>query len=94
MARSLERLIADAEYRRAPLRGSAIQPCREQVRNALPVMFDLIAWLRGSSPADARGVARLRAVLCDGAGPCYTRVRPDALTDALQAVVPWLEAQD
>ena len=59
-------------------------PCREQVRDALPEIMAISAWLRTAEPVDARGVAMLRAVLADGGGPCYVRSHPAALTVRLQ----------
>jgi hypothetical protein len=44
---------------------------------------------------DARGTARLRLLLTDGTGPCYTPSgRPDALAVELQTVDRWLDAAD
>ena len=50
--------------------------------------------LRSGSPADCRGIATLRMLLSDGAGPCYTRIHPTALTLALDDVSQWLDAVD
>jgi hypothetical protein len=35
-------------------------------------------------------VARLNILLSDGNGPCYVKIRRDALTDALQEISQWL----
>ena len=87
---SLERLTERAERPLAPLSSAAIPPCREQVRDALPEIMAMSAILRSAEPIDARGVAKLRALLSDGSGPCYKRSCPSALTDALQEVSRWL----
>jgi hypothetical protein len=91
LARALE-LLADASERPpAPHLCAAIPTCRDQVRDALPLIMAVSARLRSAEPIDARGVARLRALLSDGGGPCYRVSRTDALTDALRAVSSCLD---
>jgi hypothetical protein len=96
LARSLEHLIEHAEMSRSQLgRTAVVIPCREQVREARPVILAIAARLRASAPVDARGMAWLRLVLTDGTGPCYTPSgRPDALAVELQTVDRWLDAAD
>ena len=95
LARSLARLVRDAEQRPVgPFGGGPVPPCRIQVHNARPLLLALSAQLRAGEPVEAAGIARLRALLCDGTGPCYARIEPDALTTALQAISQWLEVQD
>jgi len=86
LARSLQLLVERAERTAPSGMSAAIAPCREQVRNALPEIRAISAWLRTAEPVDARGVAMLRAVLADGGGPCYVRSHPAALTARLQEV--------
>jgi hypothetical protein len=86
LARSLEHLIERAEEPRARFPSAAVPPCREQVREAMPQLLAISSRLRSGEPVDAGGVARLRALLSDGAGPCYARSQPDALALALQTV--------
>jgi hypothetical protein len=90
LARSLERLIEDAERPRDRF-SAVVPPCREQVREAMPAMLALASRLRSSEPVDARGVAQLTSLLCDTAGPCYMRARPGALAVALEAIDRTLE---
>jgi hypothetical protein len=90
LARSLERLLEDAERIPTPFRGAAIRPCRGQVLGALAEIMAISALLRSAQPVYARGVAMLRAVLSDGSGPCYFRSDPAALSQALQEVSRWL----
>jgi hypothetical protein len=95
LARWLERLVEHAE--RPPARftiSAVVPPCREQVHAALPVILATASRLRSRAPVDARGVARLRALLSDGAGPCYSRADPVALTVALETISQWLDVQD
>jgi len=94
LARSLEQLAERAEQPPTPFRGAAIPPCREQVRAALPLILAISGRLRSAEPVDARGIARLRGLLCDGGGPCYARIHPEALTIALQDASQWLDVSD
>ena len=90
LARSLERLIEHAQRPPGPYRGAVVQPCREQVIEALPALLTTAGRLRSAEPIDARGVARLNILLSDGSGPCYVRIQRNALTDALQEISQWL----
>jgi hypothetical protein len=94
LACSLEHLVEHADGPPVHWR-SAVPPCRPQVSEARPVILAIAARLRATAPVDARGMARLRLLLTDGAGPCYTpSVRPDALAVELQTVDRWLDAAD
>ena len=93
LARSLERLVEDAE-RRLPARSSVVPPCREQVREARPLILAIAARLRANTPVDASGVVLLRALLSDGTGPCYAPSHPETLLVALRNISPRLEALD
>ena len=90
LARSLERLVEQAQHARSQYRGAVIYPCREQVMEALPALLTIAGRLRSADPIDARAIARLRILLSDGSGPCYVRIRRNALTDALQEISQWL----
>jgi hypothetical protein len=93
LARSLERLVENAEDPTARFISAVIPPCREQVREAMPLLLTVASRLRSAEPVDARGVARLRALLADGSGPCYMPSRPDALTIALQSISRSLDVE-
>jgi hypothetical protein len=90
LARSLERLVENAQSTRNQCRGAVVYPCREQVLEALPVLLTIAGRLRCADPIDARGIARLNILLSDGSGPCYVRIRCNALKDALQEISQWL----
>jgi hypothetical protein len=75
-------------------RTAAVQPCREQVRDALPEIMAIVGCLRSAEPIDAHGVVLLRALVSDGGGPCYANQHPAALTEALREVSTWLRAAD
>jgi hypothetical protein len=90
LARSLERLVEQAQQPRSQQRGAVVYPCREQVIEAMPTLLTIAGRLRSADPVDARGMARLHILLSDGSGPCYVRIRRNALTDALQEISQWL----
>jgi hypothetical protein len=90
LARSLERLVEQAQQPRNQQRGAVVYPCREQVIEAMPALLTIAGRLRSADPVDARGMARLNILISDGSGPCYVRIRRNALTDALQEISQWL----
>jgi hypothetical protein len=92
LARSLERLVEEAETRRPPFRTAVVQPCRPQVREARPLILTIAQRLRSNGPVGVCGIARLQALLSNGTGPCYTPSHPDALITELRAVADLLEA--
>lgn len=94
LARSLERVLEHAAHPSPAFLTAAIAPCREQVYPARRLIGELARHLRSGRPVNARGVAQLRALVSDGAGPCYLPSDPEALTNALETVSEWLDAQD
>jgi hypothetical protein len=58
-------------------------------RSLLPLLT-MAGRLRSEDPVDARGVARPKILLSDGSGPCYVRIRRNALADALHEISQWL----
>ena len=94
LARSLERLVETADDHRGPFRGAVVQPCSEQVHAALPLILAIAVRLRSPAPVAASGVARLRALLCDGGGPCYLPSEDDALRIALETIWQCLDVPD
>ena len=94
LARSLERLVEQAEQPRTPYRSAVVQPSRPRVREARPVLLTLASRLRGNVPVDPRGVAALKDLLSDGTGPCYMHGHPDTLKLRLQAIDQLLDVQD
>ena len=67
--------------------------CPEQVREARAPILELACRLRSGDALDARGVAHLTRLLCDGSGPCYAEGQ-QSLVSALEEVSEWLEALD
>jgi hypothetical protein len=90
LARSLERLIEVTEQP-AAFRGSVVPPCCEQVRDATPQIAAIARRLRSRTPVDARGVAYLRELLCNGDSPVYLRSSAGALAAEPQAVSELLD---
>ena len=94
LAGSLERLVNDAYQQPTPARSAVVLVCREQVLDAMPLIAVISSRLRSGAPVDARGIAKLHHLLCDGFGPCYRQTRPEALTVALQEVSRSLDITD
>ena len=57
-------------------------------------MLTIAHLLRSNAPVDARGVARLQALLSNGTGPCYTPSYPDALITELKKIEELIEAHN
>jgi hypothetical protein len=96
LASTLDRLIERAENpprasRTIPSLFAGVPPCRDQVREATTLIVSIAAGLRSGEPLDPRGVARLKTLLADRSGPCYTSSRPDALAAALREAAELLE---
>ena len=94
LARGLERLVEQAEEPRSVPRVAAIQPWRPGVREARPLMLTLASRLRGSAPVAPRGIAALKDLLTDSAGPVYTLGDPTTLKRQLEVIDQWLDVQD
>ena len=86
--------VQHSERPGGPFRGAVVQPCREQVREAIPEILDVAAILRSSVPVRAQAVAALSELLSDGGGPCYARSEPAALRLALERVAETLTVED
>jgi hypothetical protein len=94
VARTLDRLVDRAENpRRASLIGHPA-PCREQVRNAMPLIHTFRSRLLSGEPLAAEGIARLKVLLAYRRGPCYVPSGPDALMAALQDIGRSLDIGD
>jgi len=73
LARSLERLIETSEQSMTSLPGPAVPPRPDQVLTAKSLLVAIASRLRSGDPVDARGVAYLRELLCNGDSPVYAR---------------------
>lgn len=90
-ARRLDRLVDRAENPRPASLIAPRPPCREQVRNAMPLILTFRSQLLSKEPLASEGIARLKILLADRRGPCYVPSEPDALMAALQEIVPSLD---
>lgn len=93
-ADGLERVLAETERpRRTSFHGRRFAvaiPDPAVVILSAPVIWEIVAMLRGPAPVSAEGMARLRAVLGDGAGPLYCIGQADPLRAALEHIARWL----
>jgi len=86
LALRLDRLVDRAENPRPAFLIAARAPCREQVRDAMPLILALRSRLLSSEPLAVQGIARLKTLLNNPYGPCYVAGQRDALTVALQEI--------
>jgi hypothetical protein len=92
VAHALEHLLWAAATPRAQLARGAVAPCRVSVAATAGQIMSLAGRLRSDEPVAAAGVARLEALLTDGAGPVYADGRAEALAGALNLAAQWLDA--
>jgi hypothetical protein len=79
IAAGIERVIRAAHE---PAARSRITPRRSSVKSTVGELDELAGLLRSRSPLYARGIAMLRELLRDGAGPVYVGA-PDELASTL-----------
>jgi hypothetical protein len=90
LARSLTRIVAACDV---PARSRLKTPvCRPAVRQARPELAALAGRLGSSGPVDVHGVARVRTLLADGAGPLYQPAPPERLRCELVEVLTALDS--
>lgn len=92
VANSLDRLIERSELPASRIQITAV-PSRAQIRNAKGLLHATAARLRSAEPLDARGIAHLKILLSDRAGPCYAADDAGALTIALHDASGSLDAR-
>ena len=90
-ADGLERALAATDrLPRSSRMGGAVVADPAAVILSAPLMWEIIGELRGTGPVSAEGMARLRALLCDGAGPLYAARQHEELRQALEHIARWL----
>jgi hypothetical protein len=89
VAYGLARVLRDALA--GPGFSAAVQPDRNEVLAARTVLAVLDRRLRDPQPVTAQGVAMLRELLVDGAGPLYRRREPGTLGSRLRSAAAALE---
>jgi hypothetical protein len=90
LARAIRRLLNDVHHRVRP-RHFSVPICRAKVWRSHDTLQGLADRLLADEPLDARGLAQIRLLLSDGAGPLYARPRADDLEPALQCAIAALE---
>ena len=91
VVRTLDRLVDRAQHPRPA--SLLVQPCPEQVRDAMPLILSIRSRLLSGEPLATRGIAQLKTLLRDRSGACYTPSGEGALTLALQEVSELLGAE-
>jgi len=81
IADGLERVALSADVPRSRVR---ILPARAAILANRSELLEIAGILRDDRPLYARGVAMLRGILTDGAGPAYTDRRGEGLAGQLQ----------
>jgi hypothetical protein len=90
-ATGLERVLAETERPPRNTRFSGVvTPDPATVILCAPAIWEIIGTLRAPAPVSAEGMARLRALLCDGAGPLYCARNPEQLRQSLEHTSRWL----
>jgi hypothetical protein len=90
-AQGLERVLADTERPQRPtLLGAVLTPDAGAVLLSAPLMWTIVAQLRGAEAVSAEGMVRLRGLLTDGTGPLYGSGQAEELQRALAHIARWL----
>jgi hypothetical protein len=90
LARAIRRLVDDAGHPQRPMSFN-IPICRSKVWRSRDTLERLADRLLSDGPLDARGLAQIRLLLSDGAGPLYDRPAADDLEPALRRAMTALE---
>jgi hypothetical protein len=90
LARAIRRLVDDAGHPLGP-RSLHVPICRSKIRRSRDTLEDLADRLLSDGPLDARGLAQIRLLLSDGAGPFYDRPSANDLAPALESAIAALE---
>jgi len=93
LARTLDKLVDRAQNPRPAYLSPLVRPCPEQVLDAMPLILSIRSRLLAGQPLAAQGIARLKTLLRDRSGACYTASAKGALTVALQEVSELLGAE-
>jgi hypothetical protein len=86
VARALDRLVERARSPRHAYLSPLVAPCPEQVLDAMPLIQSIRSRLLAEQPLAVQGIARLRTLLRDRSGACYTASGEGALTVVLREV--------
>ncbi len=85
LVRSLKEIAVSCEGLVRPRSKAPV--CRRSVMRARTELAAVVDRLAAAGPVDVQGVARIRNLLADGAGPLYRESRPGLLRDELRAAL-------
>jgi hypothetical protein len=91
VARSLRRVVVDAESPRVVLGGSTVPLLRHVIVPLREALLGLADRLEQPGPVNPCGVARALVVLTDGTGPLYHRTPQRSLADAIWWIAEGLQ---
>jgi hypothetical protein len=92
-AAGLERVLAETERtggRMSTRFSGVVMPDPASVILCAPAIWEIVAALRRPAPVSAEGMARLRSLLTDGAGPLYCAGSAVELRQAFEHISRWL----
>jgi hypothetical protein len=90
LARAIRRLVDDAGHPVRPMNFS-VPLCRAKIWRSRDTLEGLADRLLTDGPLDARGLAQIRLLLGDGAGPLFDRPTADDLQPALERAIAALD---
>ena len=94
LAAALDNVVSAAALPASQQARAAVPPCRTSVAATRDQITSLAERLRSDAPVAPAGIARLEALLCDGAGPVYTPGHADVLAGALDMAARWLDVEE
>jgi hypothetical protein len=93
MAASVADILVTAE-RPARALTAAVEPDRDEVAAAVPLLIKIRDLLGSTAPVYARGVAMLKGLLGDGGSSLYRPARRGELSDELELIIAALEGRE
>jgi hypothetical protein len=93
LAASIEGVLAAALRPSAAL-SSAVEPQRDEIIRAAPLLIEVCELLRSTRPVYSQGVAMLTRLLHDGGSPVYAPTTPGALNHELRRIIAALEGRE
>lgn len=93
MAAWVADILVTAE-RPARALSAAVEPNRDEVAAAVPLLIEVRDLLGSTTPVYARGVAMLKGLLGDGGSSLYRPARRGELSDELELIIAALEGRE
>jgi len=91
LARTLRRLLAEADTRVPHPRSGVVPILRDRIRDASDELRILIERLLAPGPVSVQGVAQIRLLLQDGSGPLFHREARECLRTSLRRAADALQ---